>query len=212
MGLFKKNSVEPNFNGAAESEKVIEMTELKTAKDMYDYCIKNNFGNASLKKWGEKHFQLIIDNLQADEKVYMVFVGLHNYRSMTKHDGNYAYAITNKRIIMAQKQLIGEKIITISLENINDIKLGADIFMGTITVDTIKEIFNVMLDKKSAKNINNTIHVVLDKIKKDNSQSEKASSASSVSVADEILKFKNLFDMGAITQEEFEKKKEQLLN
>ena len=68
-----------------------------------------------------------------------------------------------------------------------------------------------MLDKKSAKNINNTIHVVLDKIKKDNSQSEKASSASSISVADEILKFKNLFDMGAITQEEFEAKKKQIL-
>ncbi len=32
------------------------------------------------------------------------------------------------------------------------------------------------------------------------------------SVADEILKFKNLLDMGVITEEEFEEKKKQLLN
>mgnify|MGYP000205362915 FL=1 len=31
------------------------------------------------------------------------------------------------------------------------------------------------------------------------------------SAADEILKFKNLLDAGIITQEEFEKKKQQLL-
>lgn len=34
----------------------------------------------------------------------------------------------------------------------------------------------------------------------------------SFSVADELLKFKNLLDMGAITQEEFDLKKKQLLN
>jgi hypothetical protein len=32
-----------------------------------------------------------------------------------------------------------------------------------------------------------------------------------ISTADEILKFKQLFDIGAITQEEFEAKKKQLL-
>ncbi|OUO70412.1 hypothetical protein B5F64_06265 [Thomasclavelia spiroformis] len=33
-----------------------------------------------------------------------------------------------------------------------------------------------------------------------------------LSVADEILKFKKLLDMGAITEEEYNKKKEELLN
>lgn len=42
-------------------------------------------------------------------------------------------------------------------------------------------------------------------------QSQITLQPSSVSVADEILKFKNLLDMGAITQEEFEKKKSELL-
>ena len=34
----------------------------------------------------------------------------------------------------------------------------------------------------------------------------------SMSVADELIKYKNLLDTGAITQEEFDKKKAQLLN
>ena len=42
-------------------------------------------------------------------------------------------------------------------------------------------------------------------------QSQITPQTSSVSVADEILKFKNLLDMGAITQEEFEAKKKELL-
>lgn len=43
------------------------------------------------------------------------------------------------------------------------------------------------------------------------SKSTKVSNASNISVADEILKFKNLLDSGIITQEEFEKKKSELL-
>ena len=34
----------------------------------------------------------------------------------------------------------------------------------------------------------------------------------STSVADELIKYKNLLDAGAITQEEFDRKKAQLLN
>ena len=34
----------------------------------------------------------------------------------------------------------------------------------------------------------------------------------SASNADELMKFKNLLDQGAITQEEYDKKKEELLN
>lgn len=44
-----------------------------------------------------------------------------------------------------------------------------------------------------------------------NSKLDSVSSSYQVSIADEILKFKNLLDMGAITQEEFENKKKELL-
>ena len=181
---------------------------------MYKYCIDNKFGSGWNEKWGEKHFKIIEDNLMDGEKVYTAFIGLHNYISLTKHDNNFAYAITNKRIMMAQKSTIaGEKFQTVSLENINDITFQSGIAYGTVTIDTIREIFNIGSDKTSAKLINSKIHEVLDEINNNNyNNNEKLESNAVVSVADELKKFKELLDMGVLTQEEFNNKKKQLLN
>lgn len=62
-----------------------------------------------------------------------------------------------------------------------------------------------MMREKMAEYQNNIIRLESSKI------SDKLVGANS-SVADEILKFKNLLDMGVITEEEFEEKKKQLLN
>ncbi len=55
--------------------------------------------------------------------------------------------------------------------------------------------------------VTGTAVVVEDKVEESNIQNTEHFSA-----ADEILKYKQLLDMGAITEEEFEKKKKQLLN
>lgn len=73
----------------------------------------------------------------------MSFIGLHNYKSASKHDNNFAYAITNKRLILAQQQALGEVVQSINLDNINDVTKSSGILSGTITFDTIKEVFNV---------------------------------------------------------------------
>ncbi len=51
----------------------------------------------------------------------MSFIGLHNYKSASKHDNNFAYAITNKRLIHAQQQALGEVVQSINLDIINDV-------------------------------------------------------------------------------------------
>jgi hypothetical protein len=95
MGLFKKEVV------AQPTE-----TELQTAAGMYRYCIANDTGQGWNEKWGIKHFGIIEQNLLPDEKVLTCFIGLHNYESTTKHDENYAYVVTNKRLSFAQKRNI----------------------------------------------------------------------------------------------------------
>ena len=91
----------------------------------------------------------------------------------------------------------------------NDVTMTTGVLMGIITIDTIKEKFNVAVNKKVAESINNTIHDVLFSLKQQKRNVAQERPASSV--ADELLKFKNLLDMGVITQEEFDKKKRELL-
>jgi hypothetical protein len=94
------------------------------------------------------------------------------------------------------------------LDNINDITLGTGALMGIVCVDSLKETFNVGVAKQCAKNILSHVQEALDAFR--NAQAS-VSSPSSVSGADEILKYKSLLDSGIITQEEFEAKKKQLL-
>ena len=180
---------------------------MRTAKEMYQYCVDNGFGQGQNEKWGLKHFAIVEESLASDEEPVICFIGLHNYVSATKHDSNYAYAVTNKRIVMAQKQMFGENLQSVSLDNINDITLKNGMMVGIITIDTIKERFNVALNSASAKALSGVLHDAL--------VSSKAGSApvqaGTSNVADELIKLKELVDMGVITQEDFDAKKRQLL-
>lgn len=62
------------------------------------------------------------------------------------------------------------------------------------------------------KNIEALTNAFMDKIQNYQKVEGSISTASSTSVADEIKKYKELLDMGAITQDEFDQKKKQLLN
>ncbi|KZE39852.1 hypothetical protein AV656_00745 [Bhargavaea cecembensis] len=181
------------------------------AENMYKFCKENNFGSGFNEKWGVKHFKVLQDNLIRGEKVLMTFIGLHNYQTTTKHDSNYAYAITNKRIIFGQKSLTGEKFKAVNHERINDVSFNKGMIFGVLTIDTPQEKFNIALDSSSASSINNAIHEVLDKLKSSGDEASSLQSSNYASSADEIIKFKGLLDSGIITKEEFEAKKKQLL-
>ena len=138
----------------------------------------------------------------------MTFIGLHDYESTTKHDGNFAYAIINKRILAGQKTIIGEKFKAVNYKRINDISFETEIVFGIITIDTLQEKFVIALDKGSATSVNNHIHEVLDRLKVNANRNNQQPA---VSVADELKTFKELLDIGVITQDEFDAKKKQLL-
>lgn len=196
MGLFKKTEVTQPTDA-----------ELQTAQGMYRYCIANGTGSGWNEKWGIKHFGIIEHNLLPGEKILTCFIGLHNYVSATQHEDNFAYVVTNKRLAYAQKGTVyGENFKYINLENINDVTLNTGALMGIICVDSLKETFNICVDKIQAKNILSHIQQALDSVKL-----ATETPSSSISGADEILKYKSLLDSGIITQEEFDSKKKQLL-
>ncbi|MFD1357653.1 PH domain-containing protein [Fictibacillus halophilus] len=184
---------------------------MSTAQGMYQYCLENKFGSGFNKSWGLKHFGVLENNLMNNEEVLMTFIGLHNFVSTTKHDNNYAYAITNKRIIFGQKAMTGEKFKAVAHEKINDITFNKGLVFGVLTIDTPQEKFNVGLDRDSATSINSNIHQVLDDLKHAINPMDSSRSAAPASAADELKKFKELLDMDAITQEEYDSKKKQIL-
>lgn len=179
---------------------------MKTAQEMHDYCVKNNYRGGSKKKT-MKDFEVIEKNLIRDEEAKIAFVGISNYMGLTDNDGVYAYAITNKRIMQGRKEFIfGEKFMSVNLEYLNDITFeivtGSGLLKnGVITFDTMKETFNVCSGKDQMQKLFNEIQELI----------HKPEHKEVISKADEIRKYKELLDDGIITEEEFDKKKKELL-
>jgi len=143
----------------------------------------------------------------------MTYIGLNDFQSATKHDNNYAYAITSKRIIYGQKKVAGANFKAVEHGKINDISFETGVLFGTLKIDTPYEKIKVGLDKGSATHINNKIHEVLSELKGESMPVKETQQqvAATLSAADEIKKYKELLDMGAINQEEFDLKKKELL-
>lgn len=223
MYSFVDNPSDKAYNGDTDihpkGKESKQMLNLKTAEEMHQYCVDNNLGTGTGKGWAIKHFDLLIQNLKPGEEIYCVFIGLHNYKSMTKHDGNFAYAMTNKRCIMAQHKIFGATVQSVNIENINDITMSKTGFasvgmgLGTVCIDTYKETFNVGVNISFAPNIYNCVHEAWDMARANiNSSSNETASISNVkSPVEQIKELKELLDMGIITQEEFDTKKKSLL-
>lgn len=193
---------------------------MKTAKEMYQYCVKNNFDQGWSEETALSHLKVIEQNLQADEEVLMCFVGKREIMN-----GKCAFAITNKHISWGQQSLTSQWHKEILFNTITEIRFSGGLFSSMITFGAIGDTYAALnpLDINShqagvtcsvknvtAKEIYNRCKSTYEEAKRKLSQSI-VNFSSPTSTADEILKYKNLLDMGAITQEEFEQKKKQLL-
>ena len=179
---------------------------MKTAEELYQYCLDNGFGSGQNRKWGTKHFGVIASQLEPGEDVRMAFIGLHNQNGM-KNDGYYAYAVTNKRFLMGQKKLAGQDLATVMLPQITDVTTSTGLLLGTVTINTLGGLIHVGLDKPSAQAVSDRLHTLLAEL-----QSGGASAAApAADPTEELVKWKQLLDQGILTQEEFDAKKKQLL-
>lgn len=84
-------------------------------------------------------------------------------------------------------------------------------YITLINTEFKKEGFIYKTVSKNVQDILSKIQIIIDQIETEKNVSKEISSSSAVSVADEIKKYKELLDVDAITQEEFDKKKKELL-
>lgn len=114
--------------------------------------------------------------------------------------------LTNKRFLFSYKVLSNFSVENVSLHEIQSFDCSGNGLTGSsIGIHTLTKSFSVMVTYKRE------IAQKILKVFEDAKNNVSIAPPSAPSAADEILKYKNLLDCGAITEAEFEAKKRQLL-
>ncbi|MDO5089435.1 MAG: PH domain-containing protein [Leptotrichiaceae bacterium] len=115
---------------------------------------------------------------------------------------------TDKRVIFLDKGILfGLKQIEIPLNKINSIGQKKGLLFGEIEIwDGASKMKITHISKETLIPFVNAVNKAKEELEK-----PKQHSINQVSAADELIKFKRLLDQGVITQEEFDKKKKELL-
>ena len=193
---------------------------MKTANEMWQFCLQNNFDQNWDSQTALKHLKVIEQNLQIDEHILMCFVGKREVMN-----GKCAFAITNKHICWGQQTLTSQWHKEILFNTISNITFSKGLFSSMISFNAIGDFTHIDIDtlkvtsrqsgvtcsvkNKTAQEIYNKCKITFENAKEKLLHPQ---TNINLSFADEILKYKKLLDVGAVTQEEFEKKKQQLLN
>ena len=184
---------------------------MRTAKEMGDFCLEHKYDFSGGNKIYQ-HFEVVERNLTANEEVVFAFVsnGVKDRRGNAILGGLMAVVFTDKKMIYAQRRTImGDYIKTVNYDNINDISSKIGWLFGEIVIDSITEYMDFSVDKFNVETMRNLALEAIEsyRMKKNSVNTQ----VNQVSAADELKKFKELLDMGVISQEEFDAKKKQLL-
>lgn len=139
-------------------------------------------------------------NISNDEKLKV------NTSIKTRNRTPGVTVLTNKRVFFCSSILGNVDSKQIRIEDIQSVDYKTMLGMATIRIKGITDMIIIEATKKTAENM-------LKKINNLQSTERKNESTiiETISSADEIMKYKQLLDNGAITQKEFDKKKQELL-
>ncbi|WP_314320987.1 MULTISPECIES: SHOCT domain-containing protein [Fusobacterium] len=147
-----------------------------------------------------KYLTSVISELKDDEELLFFCQAKEG-----KIDGTLL--ITSKRVSFLKIAFLsGVSSVSMNIDKINSVSKKKGMLTGELEIwdnsgNVIYSIASGYLDT-----VENCINQAKKKV-----DSPKTTTVNQVSAADEILKFKNLLDQGIITQEEFDKKKKELL-
>ena len=178
-----------------------------TAIEMDEYCIRNGLGyfpDTSHKK----EFAVLEERIREKEHLLMAFTAnnLYNSESAPVWNGNIAVVLTDHRLLYGKKTLLGGSLKTVDLIDIAGISENSfGNYETKLIIDfSIGDRIMLGLNRKNSDK-------VIEMLKENVDIQKKQEKREGFSVADELLKFKQLLDMKAITEEEYEKKKQELL-
>ncbi len=154
------------------------------------------------------HVRALAAVLKPDAKVLFAFAGLvKEWSSNTS-----ACAVTDDGYLtLASAGLFtGNDAKRFRFSDIREFSVKNDVIGNYVIIETLTETLQVhVANQNRAFSIHNKLLELKEQL---TDKQTKSSQTGAGSVADELLKFKNLLDMGAVTQEEFDQKKKELLN
>ncbi len=162
-----------------------------------------------VKKYIEKFLELLKD----DEELLFIKptnITVKNVDTDNSKESFGICALTNKRFVFKYGVLFHTEIESINIENIDSISYeNNSIFGGNVIINSLTKTYSIRVfyRRKIMQLDQETFELAFQNAKKCLNNSNNSSSA-----ADEIKKYKELLDVGAITSEEYENKKKELLN
>lgn len=188
------------------------MKEMTTKEEFYEYLKNNKTGMKNLIGTVSPKYQFAFleKQLLKDEYAICCFVLQINEFSITSKN-NVSGALTNKRLIISKNNIVKNEIISISINNINDIYIKNKIVQSFLIIDTLKETIELTGNREYVENTYKLLHESLNEVK-NNLITNDTEPLNTTSKYDELSKIKELLDNGILTQEEFNTEKEKILN
>lgn len=136
---------------------------------VYEKMLDFKKRNSGTICWRVKaHSKVIEQHLNPGEDVLYVFAGQKGFSSLEMFN-TYVVAVTNKRIMLAQKRvLFGYLFISITPDMFNDLTVSTGMIWGKVVIDTVKEIITLSnLSKDAVREIETSVTETLMSQKKE---------------------------------------------
>ncbi len=138
------------------------LSPLKTPSEMYAFTADHGYGSGFDKGWGVRNFQWIVRHLESGEQVFFTFVGLHRFRSMSSHQRNFVYAISNRRVLMGQVRIFGlTRFESIPLDQLQSISINHENSIGVTTLIFDNDTVGVGMAPETAQNLGSGLAEIL---------------------------------------------------
>lgn len=186
---------------------------MKTWKDIYEYCKRNNTGVGTSEKWSIRHCELAVSNLMSNEEAVFAMIGMVTMPGDKHHRNNHVVMLTDRRLLIAQKTALGQSVQDVPVSQIDNVRYTAGLVFGTIEIKTVRETIKVEMAAPHAKQAANLLQECLSPREHATvgapQQSEKGAK-----YLDNLLyigaQLDDLFNKGKITQEEYDKRRQDL--
>lgn len=141
---------------------MLHQATLRTAQELYQYSCDHKLGTGFGRSWGIKNFRLIEKNLEPGEGAFLTFVGLHRFHSMSSHQRNFAYAVTNRHILMGQVRSFGRiRFESVPLNQIMNISFDNENSIGVMKILLDGDAVTVGMSPEAAQNLSGELTELL---------------------------------------------------